>query len=161
MKTKHFSVPVLSGNPSFPWRCPPLSLSLSWCCTTWQICFCGLSGRYRTGGGGLRCGAGVFDPFGSSDHAWRRQQRHHCTLLWRRRDRAGQDLLLALLLEQLFLGVLVSIGLLVSRVPLLGVLGSNAEFFPMQSGIFRSLHWVRRFLSCPTAWRCWCVQRAQ
>ena len=29
-----------------------------------------------------------------------------------------------------FLGVLVSIGLLVSRVPLLGVLGSNAEFFP-------------------------------
>lgn len=60
-----------------------------------------------------------------------------------------------------FLGVLVSIGLLVSRVPLLGVLGSNAEFFPMQSGIFRSLHWVRRFLSCPTAWRCWCVQRAQ
>ena len=123
--------------------------------------FLWLSGRYRTGGGGLRCGAGVFDPFGSGDHAWRRQQRHHCTLLWRRRDRAGQDLLLALLLEQLFLGVLVSIGLLVSRVPLLGVLGSNAEFFPMQSGIFRSLHWVRRFLSCPTAWRCWCVQRAQ
>lgn len=29
-----------------------------------------------------------------------------------------------------FLGVLVSIGLLVGRVPLLGVLGSNAEFFP-------------------------------
>ena len=53
----------------------------------------------------LRCGAGVFDPSGSSDHAWRRQQRHHCTLLWRRRDRAGQDLLLALLLEQLFSGV--------------------------------------------------------
>ena len=72
-----------------------------------------------------------FDPFGSSDHAWRRQQRHHCTLLWRRRDRAGQDLLLALLTgAAFFLGVLVSIGLLVSRVPLLGVLGSNAEFFP-------------------------------
>ena len=66
--------------------------------------FCGLSGRYRTGGGGLRCGTGVFDPCGSGDHAWRRQQRHHCTLLWRRRDRAGQDLLLALLLEQLFSG---------------------------------------------------------
>ena len=61
-------------------------------------------GEYRTGGGGLRCGTGVFDPCGSGDHAWRRQQRHHCTLLWRRRDRAGQDLLLALLLEQLFSG---------------------------------------------------------
>ena len=30
---------------------------------------------------------------------------------------------------------------------------------PTRSGIFRSWHWVRRFLSCPTAWRCWCVQR--
>ena len=61
-----------------------------------------------------------------------------------------------------FLGVLVSIGLLVGRVPLLGMLGSQCrDFSPTQSGIFRSWHWVRRFLSCPTAWRCWCVQRVQ
>ena len=33
-----------------------------------------------------------------------------------------------------FLGVLVSIGLLVGRVPLLGMLGSNAEIFPYGGG---------------------------
>ena len=38
-----------------------------------------------------------------------------------------------------FLGVLVSIGLLVSRVPLLGVLGSNAEFFPYAERYLRVL----------------------
>lgn len=45
--------------------------------------FCGLSGRYCTGGGGLRCGTGVFDPCGGGNDAWRRQQCRHCTLLWR------------------------------------------------------------------------------
>lgn len=35
------------------------------------------------------------------------------------------------------------------------------KFFPMRSGIFRFWHWVHRVSSCPTAWRCWCVQRAQ
>lgn len=60
-----------------------------------------------------------------------------------------------------FLGVLVSIGLLVGRVPLLGALGTNAEFFPYAERYLQVLALGAPLLSCPTAWRCWCVQRAQ
>ena len=58
-----------------------------------------------------------------------------------------------------FLGVLVSIGLWWAECRFWGCWAPMQKFFPMRSGIFRFWHWVHRVSSCPTAWRCWCVQR--
>ena len=59
-----------------------------------------------------------------------------------------------------FLGVLVSIGLLVGRVPLLGVLGSNAEFFPYAERRTRRKHsyWRRPLQSMNRHWSVWDVR---
>ena len=45
--------------------------------------------------------------------------------------------------------------------PVFSILAAVATMLGAGSSAIIARCWVHRFLSCPTAWRCWCVQRAQ
>ncbi len=112
---------------------PPLSLSLSWCCTTWRICFLwAVLGDTAQVAAVSVVGPVFFDPCGSGDHAMAQAAAPslHAALAQARSSRARSAPRSASG-ACFFSGAFWSASVCwVSRVPLLGVLGSNAEFFP-------------------------------